>query len=1559
MRTIFDENRHKTRTYLVYGNVNDLACPKDGILCNMEYYLVKLLKSRGYKHVIFYGGAGNRGAYCRDPESARFFFDEQNKGLEMPSFTELITSDRPAEDKASQNTAQQAQPQQTQTSPVQNTQPSSGSQVSDALSDMFDDDDDDDYSPGYLSGAAAQNNTASQPSQPVQDNGLSAQNNSQENTADNGNNDNNDNNGKKDKAKSFNVRYSFRGMELDMFMQLIKPLMGRNKNIAVVFYNAVTTSIGNPALIDNIMTTWEQTYRENCCILMFPESANNEDAVIKYLEEQRGLAAKFIYKEHLNPQNCIKIGTPGSDEIRNMLRYLSFTGTENGRKISFKYTELDSIAERIQYASGKKTAAYKTNAELAAERLREMYQRILDYAEKASLPDNKLIITPDTIDTIWNVKNEQGTALRELDRPGWENAYKKVLSVLDAAERYRKKHSAAANPDNTVSKPDIAIQRLELAQNNEGCSRPPIPNFVLLGNPGTGKTTIARLIGRVLHDAGLLKVGRVHEVKKENLTNSYVAGIPRQTMEQVDIAEEGVLFIDEAHNIAAKDGGVNNAGTGHDVVSTLNGAMTDPNHHFCVVLAGYEKQMEDLWDIDPGFKSRFGDNFIVLDDYKPELLGRILISTIEKDGYTVDKKLTEEKAVADTSYTQLGAMVDRIYAERDREKFGNARDIVSLARYAEARADLNDMVSMDSFIGGINGQIEKDYFEPQDVSASLDYILKEMDEKFVGMAGVKKELRKIGLMLESYKQRGISPDKIPLTPIIIAGNPGTGKSSLGDILPRLYFHYQLLGTSRRINVNPSELASSYQGGTQEKITDIIRKAQNTKGFIFIDEAHQLAEEKYGSEAVKAFLAPMTDRSKPFMVCFAVYPSRLKEFLAIDPGLERRVKIIRIDDYTGEELYEIFKRMARSNDLTIPQDTDIILARVFDRIYKSRDEQTGNAGKVEKVLAEICDRQRNRCYEQGIPFNSPESFVILPEDIPEELRKGISTEPELSERERCQRIIDEFSKNVIGMEGVKKELQALALELQEYSESGKDPDKIILRPMIFCGTPGVGKTLVSKWISKLYCSFGLLYDEEPVVLNASNLASSYQGGSQEIINKNIQEAQKKRACLFIDEAHELLNEHFDGRGAFRAFMAPTTDREHPFLPCFAVYPDKLEEFLNIDQGARSRFRIIRLEDYTGDELYSILQLTLDREGKHLDEETAKMLKKVFKNVYQTRNKFTGNGRFVERLYEEMDRNRRERCLAEGISFSSDKSREFTAADVPQNYRNRVSQNDDEGIERLENIRASLDRERVGAEGLKTVLYDKIDSLIYNEKYPNRQKIIEPGHYFFSGPPGTGKTTGTKFFTKYLAQLGLVQSDEPIIISASSLVAGYVGQTGIKTRERLESSVGRVLMVDEAYALVGDTDKGESFNAQAVNEIVNFLDNEVYRKTTSVIFCGYKADMDKLYKMNEGLKSRINEITFEPFSVLQSMNVLQSMLSAVKLNLDDDSMNICAQQIEALTAMHDFANGRTIRRYADLLAKRLEKRCLANDYAEDDKRTYTVLPEDIPEFSEVTASLNLKQ
>lgn len=1254
MDTFLDINIEKTKSFILYGNLKDIIWCPDLMPRDFEHYLVKLLKSRGYEHIIFYGEAGTKGAYCLDEKSARFFFSS-NAGIPLPETLDE-NFDRLADEPGREELFFEEKGPGKRTSEI-----STGSQVSDALSSLFGGSDEGEYMPGDLSSPAIEEEETGE----VKTEDLPKE---------------------KKKPENYQVRYAYRGQKMSEFLQRIHPLMlERESHMAVVFYNILTTDIRSSDLRDDILDIWEKNGKGNICLMLVPETANNASALETRIQ-QYGLESKFLQQLPDSGQfipnmiNCVRIGQPNTDEIKNMLRYLALVGTEKKNKIVFQYSELEEIAQRIQYASGKRASQSELCIELACEYMTELFNRLSRYINKKARPGRPMELRPADIDMIWEIRSDQGKALQELQKEGWKPAYDKVMEVLKIARKAKKREQQILENTEIAERKsaDWGVQRVEVVRENRESHRRPIPNFVLLGNPGTGKTTIARLLGRILQEEGLLKTGQTIEVKKENLTNSYVAGVPKATMAQVNAAEEGVLFIDEAHLLGKKDGGVGHDGTGVEVVSTLNAAMTSPNHHFSVILAGYEEEMNAVFELDPGFKSRFGNNFIYLKDYEPELLTKILLQALRTKGYRIDEGLTKEMQIADTLYVPIRCMVQRLYSERDRKRFGNARVMNDLASYAEGNSEKDCIVQAD-FYGGCGGKIDKAWFSPMDIGASTEYILADMERRFVGMREAKEAMRNIGLELKDYKERGISRDEIKLRPIILVGNPGTGKTSLAKILPRLYFHYQLLGTAQPIIVSAGSFADRYAGGAQEKALEYIRKAQDVRGF-----------------------------------------------------------------------------------------------------------------------------------------------------------------------------------------------------------------------------------------------------------------------------------------LFVDEAHELLNEHFDGRGAFKAFMAPVTDNERPFLVCFAVYPNKLSEFLKMDIGAQRRFRIIYLEDYTGEELFSIMRRKMTEKGYSATEETENLLKQVFCRIYQTRTEQTGNAGKVENILEEMDVRRRKRCVVSGIEFGRPESLVFEPEDIPENLCGNLTVNKDlSNIERLQKMKKRIESERVGNHELKEVLGRMVDSLIYCERFPRRAKVVEPGHYFFKGNPGTGKTTGAKFFAKYLYELGLVQSPEPVFISASSLVGQYLGETGIKTREQLTNAIGRVLMIDEAYALAEVNSNANSYKKDAVNEIINFLDNAEYRKTTCVIFAGYEHDMDELYQMNAGFKSRVSEVFFEDFTVDQSVEILRSILDSEYITLSSAAAVLCREQIGQMQRCSGFANGRTIRRYSNLLCGRMEQRCIQNagKYAQDDPQAYEIQEEDIPEIASVLAELNI--
>jgi AAA+ superfamily predicted ATPase len=167
----------------------------------------------------------------------------------------------------------------------------------------------------------------------------------------------------------------------------------------------------------------------------------------------------------------------------------------------------------------------------------------------------------------------------------------------------------------------IALHRANTVLAQQNRSAVPIGlHLVFTGNPGTGKTTVARLIGRLYKAIGLLNGGQLIEVDRSQLVAGYVGQTAIRTQEAINLADGGVLFIDEAYSLAS-DSGSNN-GFGDEAISTLVKAMEDKRDSLAIVVAGYSKDMDEFIKSNQGLKSRF-QTFIEFEDYGTEDLIKI------------------------------------------------------------------------------------------------------------------------------------------------------------------------------------------------------------------------------------------------------------------------------------------------------------------------------------------------------------------------------------------------------------------------------------------------------------------------------------------------------------------------------------------------------------------------------------------------------------------------------------------------------------------------------------------------------------------------------------------------------------------------------------------------------------------------------------------------------------------------------------------------------------------------------------------------------------------------
>jgi len=217
----------------------------------------------------------------------------------------------------------------------------------------------------------------------------------------------------------------------------------------------------------------------------------------------------------------------------------------------------------------------------------------------------------------------------------------------------------------------INLVKVQKLREEQGLPVAPMSlHLVFLGNPGTGKTTVARLLAKIYHAIGVLSKGQLVEVDRSGLVAGFVGQTAIKTGEVIQKALGGVLFIDEAYSLAGQDSPND---FGREAIEVLLKGMEDHRKDLIVIVAGYDELMEQFIHANPGLESRFNKYFYFEDYDSPQLL-EIFQSMCKKHGYVLSEE-AERWAKED---------FQAIYQERD-ENFGNARDVRNLFEKAVAR----------------------------------------------------------------------------------------------------------------------------------------------------------------------------------------------------------------------------------------------------------------------------------------------------------------------------------------------------------------------------------------------------------------------------------------------------------------------------------------------------------------------------------------------------------------------------------------------------------------------------------------------------------------------------------------------------------------------------------------------------------------------------------------------------------------------------------------------------------------------------------------------------------
>ncbi len=484
---------------------------------------------------------------------------------------------------------------------------------------------------------------------------------------------------------------------------------------------------------------------------------------------------------------------------------------------------------------------------------------------------------------------------------------------------------------------------------------------VFMGNPGTGKTTVAKMLGQIYLKMGLLTKGHVHEVDRSDLVGEYIGQTAPKVKEAIKKAAGGILFIDEAYALARnKDDGKD---YGREVIEILIKEMSDGTNGIAVLVAGYPEEMRTFLESNPGLKSRF-NMYYDFPDYLPQELLQIAMYSMEKRAV----KLTEE------AKTVLNEKLVEAYRNRDRS-FGNARLVNGYIdeakmnmglRVMSSGIDIADLTEEDlslikaEDVRKIFGETKKEIAEIPIDHALLHDAMAELNG-LIGMGSVKNEINELVKLVKFYREIGKDVLNTFSLHSVFAGNPGTGKTTVARILAKIFKALGILERGHIVEVDRSALVGGYVGQTAIKTTEKLDLAKG--GVLFIDEAYALTASggnDFGKEAVETILKRMEDKRGEFIVIAAGYPDNMKTFLEANPGLKSRFdKVFNFEDYSPSDLWEICVQMLKTSDLVPDLEAETHLKKYFAFRYERKDKFFGNARTVRKVVEEAVKNQHLR------------------------------------------------------------------------------------------------------------------------------------------------------------------------------------------------------------------------------------------------------------------------------------------------------------------------------------------------------------------------------------------------------------------------------------------------------------------------------------------------------------------------------------------------------------------------------------------------------------------------
>lgn len=626
---------------------------------------------------------------------------------------------------------------------------------------------------------------------------------------------------------------------------------------------------------------------------------------------------------------------------------------------------------------------------------------------------------------------------------------------------------------------------------------PPRLHTAIIGNPGTGKTTAVELMAKLYKELGWLDSEYVWTTNVSTLASSGINSERDAVNNTLSDAEGRILVIDGAHNLYKPE----NKGSYDSesrIVSALVDALNTPRtENLVLVLVGEPEGMQNLLSAFPELKKCLVEP-IYLEDFKPQELFNMFESCCDERGVEL----------SDEARMKLEMYILHKYNSRS-VGFQNALLVRNLFDDAIIPAMYKRLHAIESPTREQLGTVM-----PEDIPTigeKSDSAMNELDE-LVGLGKIKSKVKDYlnAVLLARRRMELGLPTNMPRLHMAFLGNPGTGKTTVAEIIGRVFASWGILSGGRVIRTEKSQMVGQYIGETEFKMKNLLARARGN--ILFIDEAYQLVEggeKDFGRIVMNSLLTELGKDNLDMVVIVAGYTAPMKKLLESNEGIESRFpNVFNFEDYTTDELLEIGKLMVRKQGFTL---TDGAIENMKAIIQEESDKPSprfGNGRFISNLLQnEILATLGARTAKLERPTKE-ELSAILPEDVV----VGKALKDVVFDDVAIDAALARLD-SLVGLDGVKKAIHNFVQSARYQHSIGEPYVGKGLLSWRFIGKTGTGKSTVAEIMASVLRGMRLISNSHITQIKGERIVGVSEHDCDEVLKEAV-----KKSCnglIFID------------------------------------------------------------------------------------------------------------------------------------------------------------------------------------------------------------------------------------------------------------------------------------------------------------------------------------------------------------------------------------------------------------------------------------------------------------